>query len=293
MVESLKYLTHSDVDESWGIFVTTIGFQIVKPFAPFPPKGHPPGYFYNPKKGRILDEYGLIFFTKGKGTFSSSHVKQEEIRPGTLIMIFPGEWHTYEPIDKAGWESYWVHFKGDFVDAITKRGFYSKKDPIFKIGLNETLIDLYNQAIFFAEQEKAAFQQILGSFIINVLGLLYYLEKNESFAKNEIINRINIAKSLIRERSDAGSDLKTIAENLNMSYSSFRKMFKLYTGISPMQYVLQLKIHKAKALLTTSNLSIKEIAYDLHFNNPDYFSVFFKHQTGKTPEQFRNESRVN
>lgn len=288
--ESLKYLTTSSEDEAWGLSVTTVGFQIVDPFAPFPPKGHPATHFYNPKQGRVLSEYGLIYFTKGEGKFASKHVSQTKLATGTMIVLFPNEWHTYEPVAELGWESYWIGFKGDYANKLVRNNFFKPANAMLNIGLNENIIELYNQAIYFANQEKTAYQQLLSGIVANIMGMAYYLNKNNRFEGKQIINVINNAKSIMRERYEQAIDIQTIAKELNVGYSWFRRMFKAYTGISPAQYILLLKLHRAKAYLTSSNMAIKEIAYELNFDNPDYFCIFFKQKTGMTPKQFRDRS---
>jgi AraC-like DNA-binding protein len=290
LLESLKYLTVNERDETWGLSVSTIGFQVVNPFDTFPPAGHPQGYYYDPKQGRILPEYGLIYFIKGEGHFSSKYEKNIKIEAGSLIVIFPGEWHNYVPVPEVGWQCYWIHFKGNFADHITKQIFFEREKPLLYIGLNENLIDLYNQAIHFAEQEQVSFQQVLSGITMNMLGLIYYLEKNNNFADKEIRNKINKAKFLMRERFATPISLEEIAQDINVSYSWFRRMFKVYSGLSPAQYIMQLKLSKAKTILTSSRMSIKEIAYELTFENPNHFYSFFKKRTGMTPEQYRNHS---
>jgi len=73
-----------------------------------------------------------------------------------------------------------------------------------------------------------------------------------------------------------------------VSYSNFRKLFKEYTGISPAMYQQDLRLQRAKEMLSTTNLSIKEIAYRLNFESPDYFSCKFKVKTGQKPSEFRS-----
>ena len=73
-----------------------------------------------------------------------------------------------------------------------------------------------------------------------------------------------------------------------MSYSSFRKLFKEYTGLSPASYFQDLKLQRAKDLLRFTQNSIKEIAYSLNFESPDYFSTRFKKKVGKKPSDFRD-----
>ncbi|PGH38989.1 MAG: hypothetical protein CRN43_11805 [Candidatus Nephrothrix sp. EaCA] len=77
------------------------------------------------------------------------------------------------------------------------------------------------------------------------------------------------------------------AEELNVGYSWFRKLFKNYTGVSPGKYYLQLKIEKAKELLSNSLVPVKEISIDLNFESNFYFSKIFKEKTGRTPTEYR------
>jgi AraC-like DNA-binding protein len=65
-------------------------------------------------------------------------------------------------------------------------------------------------------------------------------------------------------------------------------LFKKYTGLSPTQYFINLKIHLAKRMLQNSNTSIKEISYILNFETQEYFAKLFKKKTGMSPTEFRN-----
>ena len=65
-------------------------------------------------------------------------------------------------------------------------------------------------------------------------------------------------------------------------------MFKKYTGISPAQYHLQLRIKKAEDMLSMTNKPIKEIAFELGFSSLFYFSRLFKQKTGVNPTELRN-----
>jgi AraC-like DNA-binding protein len=83
-----------------------------------------------------------------------------------------------------------------------------------------------------------------------------------------------------------------MAQKHHVSYSYFRKMFKKYTGVSPGQYHLQLRIMRAKELLISTDKSIKEISYELGFQSIFYFSNMFKKKEGTTPSHFRKKNRM-
>jgi len=67
----------------------------------------------------------------------------------------------------------------------------------------------------------------------------------------------------------------------------FRKISAL-TNKNVTDYIADFKLLKAKALLKESDKTISEIAYELGFNNPSYFTTFFKQKTQQTPSEWRN-----
>lgn len=285
---NVKYPPVNDLDEKWGLIVTTVGFQTVLAKEPYPTKGHPQSYTFNPKVGRMLHEYQLLYFTKGGGTFASKERGEITIEAGMLLLLFPSEWHTYTPDARTGWDQYWIGFKGSFADGLVSNKFIHKESPVYKIGFSEQLVNLYKQAIEAASQEKISFQQYISGIAMHILGLVYYTVQNNLFIDEEIISKINKAKLIMREYPTKQASPEEIAGTLNMSYSWFRKMFKKYTGLSPTQYQLQIKIQKAKEFLTSSSIPVKEISEVLQFESVNYFISFFKEKTGESPTEFRS-----
>lgn len=102
---------------------------------------------------------------------------------------------------------------------------------------------------------------------------------------------INKARLLIRDGVESKITVQEIAAELGSSYSNFRKLFKEYTGMSPALYQQTLRLQRAKELLSTTAMSIKEIAYSLNFDSPDYFSSKFKTKVGCKPSEFRARTR--
>lgn len=100
---------------------------------------------------------------------------------------------------------------------------------------------------------------------------------------------INRARLRIRESLEQNVTIQQIAKEQGVSYSTFRKLFKEFTGVSPALYQQDLRLQRAKELLATTNLSIKEIAYRLCFDTPDYFSQKFKVKTGMKPRDYRDK----
>jgi AraC-like DNA-binding protein len=284
----------SEEDELWGLTVTTVGHQQIEENDTYPPKNHPSGYYFNPEKGRILNEFQLLYITDGNGvfTFGSNCPQTCFITEGKMFFLMPGVWHTYKPIEKSGWNEYWIGFKGDIINKIVEEGFFLNRPPVFNIGLNERIVDLYHKAMEIANEERAGYQQALSGIVMHILGLMYYRDKTRDFEDENLIQKMNKAKVIMRESVYKSITPEDIAKNLNISYSGFRRAFKEFTGTSPSKYMVELKLNEAKLLLSTSSQSVKEIAYSLNYENPDYFPVFFKKRTGLTPVEYRNGVEV-
>lgn len=288
--DQLKYLTFNSKDEEWGTVVTTVGYQFIPPKGKYPLSKHPDDYNFKPQTGRILNEYQLVYITKGNGYFSSLSCKQQKISAGTMILLFPEEWHSYYPDNETGWNEYWVGFRGPYIDKRIEKQFFTREEPILPIGLSATIVGLYEDILKFASQEKTGYQEMISSIVLHILGTVYYKRRNNSFTNTYVVNKINEARILMKETVENPLKPEEIATHLGLGYSWFRRMFKEYTGVSPTQYQLQQKLLKAKELLTGSNLNISEIAYTLKFENTGQFSTFFRKKEGITPLAFRKRA---
>lgn len=289
MEQSYKYLVSSEQDQLWGMTVNTVGtHKMPAGYDCYPPKtGHPEDFYFNPQKGRVLDSYQLIYIAEGSGVYYTDPDHSIPIKSGDMFVIRPHVWHSYFPEKRTGWTEYWIGFKGVNIDNRFMNNFFSPEQIVYRVGLREDVVGLYEKALDIARKEKAAYQQYLAGIANLIMGIMMYSDKNTLFQENEAYSRINRAKLIIRENLTNDISLEDIASEVNMSYSWFRKLFKEYTGLSPANYIQEMKIERAKNMLMTSELSIKEIAYILNFESVSYFSLTFRSRTGKTPTEYR------
>ena len=82
--------------------------------------------------------------------------------------------------------------------------------------------------------------------------------------------------------------LSDLAALMNISTMYFSNSFKAAFHISPKQYILNMRLTESQQLLLQTDLSIKEIAYSVGFENENYFSEFFTSKLGVSPRKFRN-----
>lgn len=290
---SLKYLTIGPNDDSWGLATTTVGAQLIEPNACYPAMQHPTTYNFKAQSGRILDEYQIVYIAEGGGYFESESIEIQRIESGTVILLFPKERHHYYPDKQLGWREYWIGFKGEVMDNRTSAGFFSPKEPLIKIGLSNTLISLYRDAIRVAEKEKIGCQQLLAGIVTHMLGHILYKSKRNGEGSTHAEDIINEARQLMRERVHHTLRAEDIATSLGVGYSWFRQSFKRITGISPAQYIARLLMSRAKEMLMSENHTITETAYLLGFESVGQFSTIFRKIEGSTPRQFRDENKLS
>ncbi len=282
-----KYLNITEDDTDYGLWVSTVGFQSIGKGMDYPIEGHPSGYFFNPDKGRVLNEFQFIFISKGEGVFSTAGREDVKVKRGNIIMVFPNQWHSYRPVPEKGWDEYYIGFGGGIINHLISRTPLAGENQILDIGLNEELESLFMRAIEVAQNNRLATRQYLAGIAMHIIGLVLSTQLNGGDSTDEIGEKIKTAVSVMNRNVNEEIDLVRIASDLNMSYSHFRKEFKKRTGTSPNQYFQELKIKSAKNLMFSTNLPVKEICYRLGYSSPEYFTNQFRKHVGKTPLEYR------
>jgi len=283
-----RYLPTSEEDEKWGLWVLNAGSGRINRLEDYPHADHPVHHYFNWKNGRVLQEYQLIYITRGEGSFESANCKKTTVGEGTVLLLFPGEWHRYRPDAATGWDEYWVGFNGQIMQGLVARGMFYPEKPFLKIGYNDPMVRLFDEILDNTREERASYQPTIAGAVMHLLGSAYSAARQLQFQRQDMVElTVSRARLLLRENICNDMPVERIAEELQVGYSWFRKAFKAYTGMAPGQYLIQLRIEKSKELLTGTALSIKEVAYELNFDSSFYFSRLFKEKTGMTPNQYR------
>ncbi|MCQ6957775.1 AraC family transcriptional regulator [Mucilaginibacter aquariorum] len=290
MINYYKYLPVSREDESWGLCVLNTGCTHIEATGLYPFKNHPAHHYFNWDIGRVLNEYQIIYITRGKGIFESDSCKRREIKAGTIIILFPGERHRYKPDNETGWDEYWVGIKGDIIDNLVRKNFLRPDNPSIYIGFHEGIFSLFNSIIEVTKRENTGYQPLISGAALHLMGNFHFIFKQNAVECEEKEMVINKARLLFRSNIANDFSPEQAAEELQVGYSWFRKAFKSYTGLSPGQYYIQLKVERAKELLNNPDIPIKQIAYDLRFDSYFYFSKMFKEKTGMTPTDYRKRA---
>jgi AraC-like DNA-binding protein len=267
--------------------VTTVGYSKTDPNDDYPNQEHPPSHNLTWNRGRILNDYYIIFISKGKGVYGSALTDPFEVTAGTCFFLYPGVLHRYKPDRNIGWEEYWVGFNGFYVQQLMANGFFDPEHPFIDLGLNKDILALFQQLIRAVQASLTGYHQQIAGITMQILGQINNLSQHHEYRDDPVGKLIAKAKFIIQESAENVLDMEKLAEELPMGYSSFRKAFKQITGESPNQYHLNLRLNRAKDLLMTTILNINEIADQTGFDSVFYFSRLFKKKHGVSPRHYR------
>ncbi|WP_183576137.1 AraC family transcriptional regulator [Mucilaginibacter sp. X5P1] len=226
---------------------------------------------------------GIMFFISPGQVFGVEVAKQEELRhTGWMLLIHPDfMWNT--PLVKA--IKQYEYFNYSVKEAL----FLSEKEEITIINMMHSMeqeyrsnIDKFSQNIIIAQLEL----------------LLTYAERfyqrqfiTRKIANHKLLDRLEeVLTAYFNSDALATQGLPTvtyIAETLNVSPSYLSGLLKTLTGQSTQQHIHDKLMEKAKEKLSTTGLSISEIAYELGFEHPQSFSKLFKIKTNLSPLEFR------
>jgi len=286
----LKYIPQSGEAAKWEVVVTDCGWSHVPPHSPYPPGEHPIGYAIHPNTGRVLQEEQVVYITRGTGTFWSEHTGALNIQAGNVFLLYPGIRHSYKPNVSTGWDEHWVGFTGAYAKRLMHR-FFSSDKPVLSVGNHPDLLNLFKEISTLARHETFGYRPIIAAKTLEILARLHALTQQCGVRSDEKEKIVRDTCCHILEAINTPIDFKAYAEEVGISYSSFRRLFKQHTGLPPNQYLLEMRIQKAKGLLVNTDLKLQPIGEACGLENVNYFSRLFKDRTGFSPLQYRTASR--
>lgn len=114
-----------------------------------------------------------------------------------------------------------------------------------------------------------------------------HFQTSTKLNNSQIAEEIDAAAMFFNEHYNEEINIAEYAENHHMSTSWFIRNFKQYTGFTPLQYILSIRIYNAEALLKSNQYNVTEIANIVGYENPLYFSRIFKKIKGLSPSEYR------
>ncbi|KJD31705.1 hypothetical protein PK35_13190 [Tamlana nanhaiensis] len=236
-------------------------------------------------------EYILMYCTSGEG-WVEVEGRTFTLKPNTYIILLPNVPHKYGSDSKNPWSIYWIHFTGD------KAAFFVNY-PNTKVEIDVATNSRFSDRILLFEEifnnlelgyslENLEYANIC---LWHMLGSFKYLSQFRKIREWHEQDRIDQSIRFMKTNLSEKLHLDIIASHVGLSVSQFSLLFKRKTGRTPLDYVTHLKIQQASKLLDFSSLRINEIAQQVGYSDPFYFSRIFTKTMGKSPKAYRNSKK--
>lgn len=241
---------------------------------------------YRPR-GRI--DYQLLYINSGKAHFHFDNVDNETIvNAGNMILYRPKELQKYEYYGTDKTEVYWVHFTGGDVKNVLRK--YGIKDNMrtFFVGTSLEYERIFKRMISELQRCQEDYEEILTLLMRHLLISIHRdLLKDRKTSDVYLDNEMDIATQYFNDNYNTDINIEEYAQSRGMSTCWFIRNFKKFTGTTPMQYIMSIRISNAQSLLETTQYSISEISRIVGYSNPLYFSRLFHKQKGFAPSKYR------
>lgn len=263
-------------DTSKPLLVTGCGYYVVK---------DGPVIKTNRPKGRR--DYQLLYIAEGRAPFFFGN-ETRIVSKGEMVLFRPYEPQSYFYYPKDQCEAYWVHFTGGEVENILDR-YHIPHECIFRAGVYPEYVRIYEEMIRELQLCRKGYPELLPLLLTQLLLLTDRHRGEGKKTGSAVISEIEAAARYFNEHYNRDISVEEYAASVHMSTCWFIRRFKQVLKITPMQYILSLRITNAKALLETKDMSVKEISHAVGFSNPLYFSRIFTKTVGISPTEYREK----
>jgi AraC-like DNA-binding protein len=114
-----------------------------------------------------------------------------------------------------------------------------------------------------------------------------FLYPDRHFSSTDDKDMVEETILFMREKLDCRFTVEDFGARYQLSASHFSSLFRQSTGMSPIEYFLHLKVQKSCQLLFNTNIKIKDVAKEIGYDDPYYFSRLFKKMMGMSPDRYR------
>lgn len=242
-------------------------------------------------KGRI--DYLIIYIASGKAHFFFKENQKETIvSAGYFVLYRPREYQKYAFYGKDNADIYWIHFTGAAVKELLKKANMMNNNHICYAGFHAEYIRIFRKITAELQADNLYAEEMA---VLQFRQLMIEISRANEMHKNpgNAVIPEEIEK-LIRYLKEHYSDefvMERYARENYLSSSSLLRAFRKYTGNTPLQFLIDIRLNHAMNLLKTTDCTIGEISVMIGYDNPLYFSRLFSKHVGVSPREYRAADR--
>lgn len=235
------------------------------------------------------NNYQLLYIANGKARFQIEG-KMHWLEKGYCVLFSPKQpqYYYYELQDSP--DIYWVHFsckkEKEFLE---KTGFLN--GIIYFVGIHTSYSKMFDEMITELQVKQPFFEEQLQ---LKMKELLLKMGRNQQIREKNLFESYNKeveeALRLFQLTPEKDFTIKEFTKERGLNYYRFIDTFTHYVGVSPRQYIINMRMTIAKDLLMNPMFQISEVARLTGYDNPLYFSRLFKKTWGISPTEFKKQA---
>ena len=267
---SYYFFTPSAFYESLGYYVTVCGHF------------HATAGYEIKRNGGVVP---LLFFIKS-GRLTLRYEGQPYIATeGQIVLLNCNRPHSY--YCQGSCEFLFFHLAGNNTYEITDQLIKTNGSILFDLTNARPLFEKAQSILDFLHKNTQVSEAWVSVFLYETLCHLQVKGMENLMQKDNTQSSMSKVLSYIREHVKDSLSLEDLSEIASMSKYHFLRSFKKELGVTPFQYITELRISLAKTMLTTTGMSITDIAYDLGYSNESSFIRAFTRVAGLSPIHFK------
>lgn len=274
-----------------GLYLTAIGELNHPPGRDYPPRGHPRAYAFSWRRGRRLSDHALVWIEAGHGAKELTRGGREGFRAGEAILLLPGGWHRYGPDRGTGWRERWICLNGEHLLRLRRNGLIPPVNSSLGLQDEPEWRASFDRLADEVRENPESNRPHWGAIALRIL--LQACDgcppRARAPVRDSLLER---ALALIGGGSHREMDVRGLAERLGVTPRTLERHFARFHVRGPREEIIHSRIGRARRLLASPDIPIKEIAYTCGFGSPKLMNHNFRRCLGMTPGEVRRRILV-
>ena len=231
----------------------------------------------------------LVLVLQGTGKYLDSRSIAYDLQPGSSFVRLPNIPHSNYVDPQSGYLECYIELGPQLFHALSGLEQLQLTPPVHTMPADQIrriaqMVWQLGQKLSYAPEDEFAL------CIADTVTLLYEIKQQNTLTSSgsKYQDLVDLACQQLSRNFTTGFSLQKFCRRHSVGYENFRKIFRERIGISPGSYRIQCRLESAAVLLRSEQLTIKEIAEQLGYNNAYEFSSQFKKKFGTSPGQYRN-----
>lgn len=222
--------------------------------------------------------YSIHFVYSGSGYIQYGKNEPIHVKKGEVFFLLPSQEITYYPDKKMPWHYAWITFSAINFPKILSRLGVSADSPKLTLPKNSAVEKLFKENLELASKHQELSEIInkssLFKIIFELLKSVSDLQESRHVAEPDHVTKAQefIERNYHRQELDLGM----VAKHCNLNKAYFSRLFVKSVGVPFSNYLMELRIRKARLLFESGETSVKKVSYMVGFDSPYYFSKVFK-----------------